>query len=64
VGLHDPLIARTAVDLVDIGLSGCAGLGRQYFHPADLEQARAFFDQYTRRARAPADDMHESAIAA
>jgi glutamate--cysteine ligase len=64
VGLHDPLIARTAVDLVDIGLSGCVGLGRQYFHPADLEQARAFFDQYTRRARAPADDMHESAIAA
>ena len=26
------------------------------FDPADLEQARAFFDRYTRRGRCPADD--------
>jgi glutamate--cysteine ligase len=63
-GLGDAAIARTAVDLVEIALVGCEHLGPRYFHPADLEQARAFFDQYTRRGRAPADDLAESEIAA
>jgi glutamate--cysteine ligase len=63
-GMHDPLIARTAVDLCEIALSGCRGLGPSYFHPADLEQAAAFFDRYTRQGRAPADDVLENAIAA
>jgi glutamate--cysteine ligase len=63
-GLHDPAIARTAADLFELALSGCRGLGPRYFHPSDLEQASAFFDRYTRRGRAPADDMIESAIAA
>jgi glutamate--cysteine ligase len=63
-GLHDPGIARTAADLFEIALAGCRGLGAGYFHPSDLDQARAFFDSYTRCARAPADDVLENAIAA
>ena len=63
-GLHDPHIARTAADLFEIGLGGCRGLGPGYFHPGDLEQAAAFFERYTRRGRALADDMLEDAIAA
>ncbi len=64
LGLDDPAIARTAVDLVDIALDGCEALGPGYFHPADLEQARAFFDRYTRRARSPAADRRGEEIAA
>jgi glutamate--cysteine ligase len=63
-GLHDTAIAGTAADLFEIGLAGCRGLGAGYFHPSDLDQARAFFDRYTRCARAPADDVLENAIAA
>jgi glutamate--cysteine ligase len=63
-GLHDPTIAQTAADLFELALSGCGGLGRDYFHPSDLEQARAFFDRYTRRGRSPADDVLHDAIAA
>ena len=57
LGLRDAVLAGTAADLFEIALAGCAALGPRYFHPADLEQARAFFDQYTRRGRAPADDL-------
>jgi glutamate--cysteine ligase len=63
-GLHDAAIARTASDLFQLALLGCRGLGPGYFHPSDLEQATAYFERYTRRARAPADDVRESAIAA
>lgn len=63
-GLHDPAIARIASDLFELALSGCRGLGPGYFHPADLEEAAAFFEHYTRRGRAPADDLVENAIAA
>jgi glutamate--cysteine ligase len=58
LGLRDDVLARTAPDLFEIALAGCAALGPRYFHPADLEHARAYFDQYTRRGRAPADDLH------
>jgi glutamate--cysteine ligase len=64
LGLHDPAVARTASDLFEVALQGCQELGARYFHPADLEQATAFFDRYTRRSRSPADDMLEAAIAA
>ena len=64
VGLQDPALASGAVDLVEIALDGCAGLGPGYFNPADLEQARAFFDRYTRRGRCPADDLHAAEAAA
>jgi glutamate--cysteine ligase len=57
VGLHDPATARTATQLAEIALAGCEGLGPGYFHPADLEQARAFFERYTMSSRAPADDV-------
>jgi glutamate--cysteine ligase len=63
-GLRDPAIATMAMDLFEVALQGCQGLGERYFHPADLEEATAFFDRYTRCGRSPADDMLESAIAA
>jgi glutamate--cysteine ligase len=64
LGLRDPELARTAADLVQIAIEGCQGLGPGYFHPADLEQARAFFDRYTRRGRCPADDRQSREVAA
>ncbi len=64
LALRDPAIARTAADLADIALRGCQRLGPGYFHPADLEQARTFFDRYTRRARSPADDVEGAERAA
>ena len=63
-GLRDPAIARTAADLVQIAIEGCEGLGPGYFNPSDLEQAEAFFDQYTRRGRSPADDVDHAEVAA
>ncbi len=64
MGLRDPAIARTATDLADIALLGCQALGPAYFHPADLEQARTFFERYTRRGRSPADEAEGTEIAA
>jgi glutamate--cysteine ligase len=64
LGLGDPGIRRTAVDLFEIALQGCQALGPAYFHPADLDEARAFFDRYTRRGRSPADDVVGEEIAA
>jgi glutamate--cysteine ligase len=64
LGVHDAAIASTSADLFELALSGCAGLGPTYLHPSDLEQARAYFDRYTRRGRAPADDLLRNAIAA
>jgi glutamate--cysteine ligase len=64
LGLRDPSLARVAADLADIALRGCECLGPAYFHPADLEQARAFFDRYTRRGLSPADDAQGAEIAA
>jgi glutamate--cysteine ligase len=63
-GLHDQSIARTGADLFQLALSGCRRLGSGYFHPAELEEATAFFEQYTRRGRSLADELIESAIAA
>jgi glutamate--cysteine ligase len=63
-GLADPAIRRTAADLADIALAGCRHLGPAYFPGADLEQARQYFDHYTRRGRAPADDIAGAEIAA
>jgi glutamate--cysteine ligase len=64
LGVHDADIASTSADLFELALVGCAGLGPAYFHPSDVEEARAYFDRYTRRARAPADDLLRNAIAA
>jgi glutamate--cysteine ligase len=64
LGLQDPAIARTAADLSAIALLGCEALGPAYFHPADLEQARAFFEQFTRTGRSPADETEGTDLAA
>jgi glutamate--cysteine ligase len=64
LGLGDAVIRRVAADLVDIAIAGCGHLGPAYFHPSDLEPARLFFDQYTRRGRSPADDLEGAEIAA
>ena len=64
LGLRDSALARTAADLASIALDGCARLGPASFHPADLEQARAFFDRYTRQGRCPADELHPAEVAA
>jgi glutamate--cysteine ligase len=64
LGLGDAAIRRVATDLVDIAMAGCAHLGPGYFHPSDLEQARLFFDRYTRHGRSPADDLEGAEIAA
>ncbi len=64
LGLADPALGSTALDLSDIALAGCESLGPVYFNPADLEQARAFFDQYTRRGRSPGDDVDGCRVSA
>ncbi len=63
-GLHDHGFRSTATDLIEIALQGCRALSPTYIHPSDREQAEAFFDQYTRRGRALADDVLEDAVAA
>jgi glutamate--cysteine ligase len=64
LGVHDCEIASTSADLFELALAGCAGLGPAYFHPSDLEEVQAYFERYTRRGRAPADDLLQNAIAA
>lgn len=64
VGLHDADIARTANDLFELALAGSAGLGSSYFHPSDIEEARDYFERYTKCARSPADDVLQDAVAA
>jgi glutamate--cysteine ligase len=56
LGLRDDGIATTARELFELALSGAAALGPAFLCPADLAEARAFFDAYTSRARSPADD--------
>lgn len=63
-GLRDAGIARTAAQLFELALAGCGALGPSFVHPSHLEEARLFFDRYTRRGRAPADDLISTAIAA
>jgi len=56
LGLRDERLAAGARDLFALALQGAAALGPDFLHPADLEEARAFFDTYTTRALSPADD--------
>jgi glutamate--cysteine ligase len=56
-GLRDERIAVTSRDLFALALEGAAALGPGFLCPADLEEARAFFDTYTARALSPADDV-------
>lgn len=56
VGLRDPATARVARDLFCVGLEGAAALGEAYLGGGGMEAAREFYERYTRRGRAPADD--------
>jgi glutamate--cysteine ligase len=56
VGLRDERIASTARDLFALALEAAEALGPGFICPADVEEARAFFDSYTARGRSPADD--------
>jgi glutamate--cysteine ligase len=64
LGLGDPAIARTAADLFQLALGACAVLGPRFLHPVHLEEARAYFEHYTRLGRSPADDPVSRAVAA
>lgn len=64
LGLGDPAIARTATDLFDVALTACSSLGPRFIHPAHLDEARAYFDGYTRLGRSPAGDSTGRAVAA
>src|SRR5205085_3130057 len=55
-GLHDESIARTARDLFQLALAGAARLGPAAVRGDHLERAAAYYDCYTARSRAPADD--------
>lgn len=64
LGLGDPAIARTASDLFEIGLAGCVALGPKFIQPGHLDEARAYFERYTRAGRSPADELRGCAVAA
>ncbi|HEX8246211.1 MAG TPA: glutamate-cysteine ligase family protein [Longimicrobium sp.] len=55
-GLRDERIASAARDLFTLALEGAEALGPAFLCPADLEEARAFYDTYTARSLSPADD--------
>jgi glutamate--cysteine ligase len=56
VGLRDGRLAGPARDLFALALRAADALGPAFLAPADVEEARAFFDTYTARGRSPADD--------
>lgn len=56
LGLGDERIGAAAHDLFALALRGAEALGPTFLCPGDLEEARVFFDAYTRRGRSPADD--------
>lgn len=60
-GLHEQRLARLSSDLFELALHGAAALGPDVVGPAELEEARAYFDRYTRRGLAPADELVRAA---
>jgi glutamate--cysteine ligase len=63
LGLRDERIASVARDLFELALEGATALGPAFLCPADLEEARAFFDTYTRQSLSPADDATATSVA-
>jgi glutamate--cysteine ligase len=55
-GLTDPRIASVASDFFQVALRGAAALGR-FVSGEMVDEAREFFERYTRRGRSPADDV-------
>jgi glutamate--cysteine ligase len=64
LGLQDPVIGGLAGELVQLALQGCAALGPGFLRPSHLDEARAFFEHFTLRGRAPADEAARTAAAA
>jgi glutamate--cysteine ligase len=55
-GLGDERIGALSRELFELALAGAEALGPAFIAPADLDEARAFFQTYTARALSPADD--------
>jgi glutamate--cysteine ligase len=55
-GLADERIGGVARDLFELALAGAESLGPAFMAPADLDEARAFYQTYTARSHSPADD--------
>lgn len=60
LGLHDAGIAGIARDLVSLGLEGARALGERYVDGPTLAAATRYFERYTLRGLAPADDATTS----
>jgi glutamate--cysteine ligase len=60
-GLRDTALCGVARALVKLGLEGAKALGRDYVSSAALATAEHFFDRYTMRGLAPADEAVASA---
>lgn len=60
VGLADPVLRQRASLLCDLALDGCTALGTEFVSAHDLGVAADYFERYTRRGRAPADDACHS----
>jgi glutamate--cysteine ligase len=60
VGLSDPELREKAPLLCDLALDGCSALGTGFVSAEDLGTAADYFERYTRRGRAPADDACHS----
>jgi hypothetical protein len=56
LGLTDPTMGALAPALCDLALDGCRALGTTFVDAEDIDTANRYFDRYTRRALAPADD--------
>lgn len=61
-GLRDADIAGTASELFRIALEGARLAGDAWVDPQSLETARGYLDRYTRRRRAPADEIREQGV--
>jgi glutamate--cysteine ligase len=55
-GLADEHLAETSVLLAEMALEGMDDLGDEFLTPRHRDRVREFFDRYTFRKRAPADD--------
>lgn len=57
LGLDDPDLAERARQLVALALRECAALGDRFVDGDALDQARDFFDRFTRARRSPASEL-------
>ncbi|MBW3629937.1 MAG: hypothetical protein KY464_11645 [Gemmatimonadetes bacterium] len=61
-GLRDADIAETAAELFRIALEGARLAGEGWVDTQSLATARDYLDRYTRRRRAPADEIREQGV--